>query len=190
MALSDLKKVTASRVLGIDCSTRSLAYALFDGAKPVHCGEVFFEGADLFQRLSDAHSKIPPMVAAGLLKADFVGFEGAWIGPSPQTGLSLAYVYGACISALMADGTKVVTISPMSWQAYVGNPNLKKAEKDALREMSPGKSESWYKSNQREYRKQRTLAFSRQYFEVESGSDNVGDAIAIAHYTANHLTTR
>lgn len=190
MALADLKKTHAQRVLGIDCSTKSLAYALFDGTTPVHCGEVFFNGASLYERLSDAHRKVPPMVEAGLLKADYVGFEGAWLGPSPQTGLNLAYVYGACIGALMDDGTKVVTVQPLAWQSYIGNKALTKAEKAQIKADHPGKSESWYKNFNREFRKQRTLEFSKTHFDIKTDSDNVGDAVAVAWYTANHLTTR
>jgi Holliday junction resolvasome RuvABC endonuclease subunit len=177
-------------VLGIDCSTKSLGFALFDGTTPVHCGELFFKGDSMESRLSDCHKMIPPMVASGLLKADFIGFEGAWLGPNPQTGLDLAYVYGAAIGALMDDGTKLVRIAPLSWQGYIGNPALKKPEKEAIKAATPGKSETWYKNQYREFRKQRTLAYSRKFFKIESGSDNVGDAVAIAYYTANHLTKR
>lgn len=190
MSLADLKKTKAQRVLGIDCSTKSLGFALFDGTEPVHCGELFFTGSDLGDRLSYCHRIIPPLVNSGLLAADFIGFEGAWLGPNPQTGLDLAYVYGAAIGALTDDGTKLVRIAPLAWQSFIGNPALKKPEKEAIKLANPGKSESWYKSEFREFRKRRTLAFSKQFFDIKSDSDNVGDAVAIAHYTANQLTKR
>lgn len=190
MSLSSLKKVKAARVLGIDCSTKSLGFAVFEADQPVHAGEVFFNGANLYERLNDAHRKIPALVGAGLLKADYVGFEGAWLGPSPQTGLNLAYVYGAVIGALLQEGMQVVTVQPLAWQAYIGNPQLKKAEKEALKAATPGKSESWYKAHFREYRKGRTLEFAQKHFTIGSQSDNIGDAVGVAYYTANHLTRR
>jgi len=187
VGLESLRKTKASRVLGIDCSTKSLAYAIFEDGKPIRCGEVFFEGADLYERLADAHLKIPAMVEAGILKADYICFESAYLGPNPKVGLSLAYVYGAVMGGLMDARMKVVTVGPITWQSYIGNPNLKKVEKDQLKLANPGKSASWYQNAGREMRKQRTLAFSRQFFAVESGSDNVGDAIAIAWYAVKNL---
>lgn len=189
MSLAELKKKKAIRVLGIDCSTKSLAYAVFDRKKPIHCGEVFFEGANLWERLADAHKKVPALVEAGILKADFIGFEGAIMtGNNAKTGLSLAYVYGACLAALMEAGMEVVTIQPLTWQSFIGNPNLKKAEKELIRAQNPGKSESWYKNAGREFRKQRTLKFSKEFFDIDTNSDNVGDAVAIGWYTVNELT--
>lgn len=188
MSLSNLKKVQAQRVLGIDCSTKSLGFAVFDGRTPMHAGEVFFNGANLYERLNDAHRKIPALVQTGLLKADYIGFEGAWLGPSPQTGLNLAYVYGAVIGALMQEDMKVVTVQPLAWQSYIGNPQLKKADKERLKAETPGKSDSWYKTHFREYRKQRTFDWAKQHFDIASGSDNISDAVGVAWYTANHLT--
>lgn len=188
MSLANLKKTRAVRTLGIDCSTKSLAYAVFKGKKPVHCGEVFFDGANLYERLADAHKKIPALVDSGILKADYIAFEGAFLGPNPKTGLSLAYVYGAVMGALMDDGMKVVTVNPLAWQSYIGNPNLKKAEKEALKAQRPGMSASWYQNAGRELRKQRTHTWAKKYFKIESGSDNVSDAIGVAWYAVHNLT--
>lgn len=187
--LAALSKVQASRVMGIDCSTYSLGFAIFDRDKPLRCGEIFFEGSNLYERLNDAHHKVPALVKDGLLVADFVAIEGAIaVGNNVQTAISLAYVYGAVMGGLMDGGMQVVKVSPLTWQSYIGNPNLKKAEKDAIIAATPGKSKSWYQSAGREFRKQRTLKFARDYFEIESGSDNVGDAVGIAYYAVNALT--
>lgn len=188
MSLANLKKVPAGRVLGIDCSTKSLAYAVFHNREPLLCGEVFFTGATLYERLADAHKKVPALVKAGVLKAEYIAFEAAYLGPNPQTGISLAYVYGAAMGGLMDSGMKVVTVNPLQWQSYIGNPNLKKAEKEAIKIANPGKSASWYSNANREYRKQRTLTWAKGMFEIPTDSDNVGDAIGVAWYAAHHLT--
>lgn len=189
MSLASLKKTKAHRVLGIDCSTKSLGFAVFERNRPVHCGEVFFRGGTLWERLNDAHNKVPKLVELGLLQADYVAFEAAYLGPNAQTGLSLAYVYGAAIGGLMSKGMEVVTVNPLTWQAYIGNPNLKKAEKELIKSQNPGKSASWYQNYNREFRKQRTHTWAKQYFDIESGSDNVSDAVGVAWYAVNNLTS-
>lgn len=188
--LAALSKRRAVRVMGIDCSTRSLAFAIFDRLEPVRCGEIFFNGSNLYERLNDAHNKVPALVDDGLLVADYVAMEGAiLVGNNARTGISLAYVYGAVMGGLMKGGMEVVNVGPITWQTYIGNPNLKKPEKEAIRAANPGKSESWYKNAGREFRKQRTLTFAKQFFDIDTDSDNVGDAVGIAWYAVNQLTT-
>lgn len=190
MKLASLKKTPAARVLGIDCSTKTLAFAVFENGKPVRCGEIFFEGSDLYSRLAWIHDRVPALVQSGLLQADYVAFEGAiLVGNNAKVGISLAYVYGAVMGGLMGQGMKVVNVPPLTWQTYIGNPNLKKAEKDAIKSEFPDKTGSWYQNHGREMRKQRTLEFSRQFFKIETGSDNVGDAVGIAWYAVKNLTT-
>ena len=44
--------------MGLDASTNSMAYCIFDGDKVVEYGEIFFTGADLYDRLLDAKRKV------------------------------------------------------------------------------------------------------------------------------------
>jgi Holliday junction resolvasome RuvABC endonuclease subunit len=175
--------------MGIDCSTKSLAFGVFQNKQPLVCGEIHFEGDQLFKRLGDAQKKVGPLLDAGILNAEHVVFEGAvLVGKNARVGISLAYVYGAVIGKLLEAEMNVVTVEPLKWQTYIGNPNLKKEEREQLRKDNPGKSASWYQNAGRELRKQRTLAFSRKFFNIDSGSDNVGDAVAIAWYASQTLT--
>lgn len=191
--LSTLKKTKSSRTLGIDCSTKTLAFATYKGRTPISCGEIAFQGSTLFERLNDAHRKVPQLVEAGILKADYVAFEGAIMaGTNAKTGLSLAYVYGAVMGGLMQSGMTVVTVAPLTWQSYIGNPNLKKHEKEQLKAENPGRSDSWYRNAGREFRKQRTMRFAEGHFPITGNdrlprSDNVSDAIGIAWYAVNEL---
>jgi hypothetical protein len=85
----------------------------------------------------------------------------------------------------------VVTVTPVAWQSYLGNPNLKPAERAAIKKANPGKSESWYKSEGRRMRKQRTLDIVRARFGpdlIHDNSDNASDAIGVAWYALNHRT--
>jgi hypothetical protein len=189
--LTDLHKAEAKLTLGIDCSTHSLAFGIFQGLEPVTCGEVKFEGKDVFQRLGDAHRKTPALIKSGLLQGDYVAFEGAIIqGNNAKVGIYLSYVYGAVMGALMDDNKKVVTVPPITWQSWIGNPNLKPFERQEIKVDYPDKSDSWRKNFGRQLRKQRSLKFARQFFPIENGSDNVGDAVCIAWYAVNNLTTK
>lgn len=185
---TNLTKRKAKRVIGIDCSTNSLAYAIFEGDKAVSCGEITFTGADIYERLNDARRKTQALVDAGILVGDYVGMEAAIAGKSSAVTIKLSYVYGAVLSVLMQNKMTVQTVYPITWQTYIGNPNLKKFEKDKLREDNPDRKASWYQNEGRKMRKQRTLDFARGYFNIVSGSDNVGDAVGIAFYTSKELT--
>lgn len=170
-------------LIGIDCSTKSLAFSKWHKGKFVTCGEIHFTGSSVGKRLGFIHNAIPPMVQSGLLQADVVLMEGAVaVGNNTRTVISLSYVYGAVMGAFNSQGIGVAKVTPLTWQSYIGNPNLKSPEKAAFKRDFPGKSESWYKEYGRKYRKQRTLEWARQYAKIESGSDNVGDAIGVGYF--------
>lgn len=190
MNLSDLRKTKAKRVIGIDCSTNSLAWAIFEDGQPVSCGEVMFNGATLFERLNDAREKTQALVDQGILVGDYVGIESAVAVNNVQVVIKLAYVYGAVMGVLMQNKMKVEEIAPLTWQSAIGNPILKKTEREKIQKDFPGKSKTWYKEKGREIRKQRTLDFARKYFTIQGDSDNVGDSVGIAWYVSNHLTRR
>lgn len=188
--VNTLTKVEAKRVCGIDASTNSLAFAVFEGETPINCGEVKFSGSTVFERLKDAKMKTRALVQAGYLRADYIAIESAVMVRNVQVAIDLAYVYGAIIGELMAFNPQVHKVAPISWQSGIGNPNLKKAEKDAIISEFPGKSKAWYQNKGREIRKQRTLDIAHEYFNVPNNSDNIGDAIGIALHSARTLTRR
>lgn len=190
MDLSQLKKTKASRVMGIDCSTNSFAFAIYDNQILESFGEVNFNGSDVFERLLDANNKVTAMSKANMFDVSFVAIESSVLVKSPSVAIKLAYVYGSVIGAILQQGVKVVEVAPITWQSYIGNPNLKKAEKDKLRIDFPGMSASWYQNKGRQIRKARTLEFANKLHNGKPAiSDNVGDAIGVGYYTAHHLTT-
>lgn len=190
MGIGSLSKPKASRVIGVDASTNSLAFAIFDDGKPVSCGEINFKGSTVFERLKDAKKKTRALVKSGVLKGDYVVIESAIMVRNVQTAIDLAYVYGSILGEL-AEGTKQLEkIPPITWQSGIGNPNLKKPEKEAIEKDFPGKSKSWYQNKGRQIRKARTLAIARQYFKIADNSDNIGDAVGIALYASKTLTRR
>jgi Holliday junction resolvasome RuvABC endonuclease subunit len=188
MSIGNLTKVKAKRVIGIDASTNSLAFAVFEGGTPIKCGEVFFTGSTVFERLQDAKKKTKALVDSGVLVGDYVAIESAIMVRNIQTAIDLAYVYGAIIGELMAFNPEVHKVAPISWQSGIGNPNLKKVEKDKLAADNPTKSKTWLQNEGRKMRKQRTLDIARKHFKIPSNSDNVGDAVGLALYCTKTLT--
>lgn len=190
MKIADLAKVRGSRVAGIDCSTNSLAFAVFDSGQPVKCGEVHFQGASVFERLPDAKAKTRALVDQGILRCDYIAIESAIMVRNIQTVIDLAYVYGAVIGELMEGSPVVEKVAPISWQSGIGVPNLTKVEKELIQKEFPGKSASWYQNKGRQIRKARILDVAREYFDIHTNSDNVGDAVGIAlHVSKTRVLT-
>jgi hypothetical protein len=71
----------------------------------------------------------------------------------------------------------------MQWQNWSGNKRLTVEEKEMIRNSNPGKTNSWYKSQERQYRKQRTIRFVNERFGLKIDDDDVADAIAIGAWT-------
>ena len=188
--VTDMVKPKATRVIGIDASTNSLAFAIFEGETPIQCGEIKFKGSSVFERLKDAKRKTKALVDAGVLVGDYIVIESAIMVRNVQTAIDLAYVYGAILGELGMATKQLEKVAPISWQSGIGNPNLKTAEKAAIQAEFPGKSKSWYQNKGREIRKGRTLAIARQYFAIADGSDNVGDAVGIALFASRKLSVR
>ena len=171
MTLASLKKTQANRVLGIDASTNSIAFCLMENDVPLKWGKINLTGNDIYEKIYDAKRKMGVMLDE--LKSDYIVVEGAILVRSPDAVIKLSYVYGVVIAELMSTGAKVITISPTAWQAYIGNKNPTKDEKSAIRLKNPGYADSWYKTQLRNMRKQRTVDyFNSKYnffrFEFEA----------------------
>lgn len=185
--LSDLMSRPGRRVLGIDASTHSIAFSLFDGEKPVYYGEISFEGADVYERILDAKRKVRALRLSILHDIDYVAIEAAVVVKSVNTGIKMAYIFGAIMGEILEDHISVVEIHPITWQSFIGNKNFTKAEKQAVKDEFPGKSENWYKGKIREIRKSKTLQFMHDK-GIITDSDNVADAAGLAWYAINNLT--
>jgi Holliday junction resolvasome RuvABC endonuclease subunit len=188
MKLAELIKTKANRVLGIDASTNSVAFCLMENDKPLKWGKIDFVGADIYEKIYDAKVKMHVMLDE--LKSDYIAVEGAVLVRSPDAVIKLSYVYGVVIAELMSTGASVITISPTSWQAYIGNKNPTKEEKAAIRLKSPGYADSWYKNQLRNMRKQRTVDYFNSKYGLSLNDFDVADAFGIAHYANKVLTER
>jgi len=188
MTLASLVKTKASRVLGIDASTTSIAFCLMENDIPIKWGKINLVGNDIYEKIHDAKNKMHMML--GELKSDYIAVEGAILVRSPDAVIKLSYVYGVVIAELMSTGASVITISPSSWQAYIGNKNPTKDEKQAIRVKNPGYAESWYKNQLRNMRKQRTADYFNKKYKLDVVDFDVADSFGIAHYANKVLTER
>ena len=188
MKLAELIKTKAHRVLGIDASTNSIAFCLMENDIPLKWGKIDLEGSDIYEKIYDAKKKMSLML--GELKSDYIVVEGAVLVRSPDAVIKLSYVYGVVIAELMSTGAKVITISPSSWQAFIGNKNPTKDEKSAIRLKNPGYADSWYKNQIRNMRKQRTVDYFNKKYNLNLSDFDVADSFGIAHYANKVLTER
>lgn len=177
--------------MGIDCSTKSLAFCIFYNKKPVKWGKVLFEGATVFDRIKDASQKVQALLYQ--FDVDFIAMEGAILANNKnvRVTIDLSLVYGAVLAQLLHGRAKVIHVSPLEWQRAIGNQPFSRAETALLKKEFPDKSASWYTSKKRSIRKQRTMDFiNSKWPSMAIDDDDVGDACAIAYYAYNSLTRR
>jgi len=172
------------RICAIDASTNSLAFAIFDTFTKdiVSVGKINFEGKDTYEKVMDAGKKVKAFLDI------YDGFEVIVIEHtvfmnSPKTAADLALVQGAILGSAGQTGTKVIgKVSPITWQNYIGNKKISKEEKAIIVARNPGKSESWYKTYERNLRKQRTIDFIEFQYNRKIDDNDVADACGIGHW--------
>jgi hypothetical protein len=167
--------------LGLDCSTKSIAFCYMEKGVPTRWGEVHLNGATAFERIYDAKCK----AAAIDLTADAVAIEAAIYVNNMKASISLAYVYGAVLGELMTDNSGVIAVEPLKWQSHIGNKLWTKAQKDKLFVDNPAKAKTWYKQEVYRRRKQYTLDWVKSEYGIDIDSDNVGDAFGLARYLSD-----
>jgi len=175
-------------ICAIDASTNSLAFALFDTQQKTlgAVGKINFEGNDTYEKVMDAGKKVKAFIDL------YGGFEAIVIEHtvfmnSPKTAADLALVQGAILGAAGQAGTKVIgKVSPITWQNYLGNKKISKEEQLIIRAKTPGKSLSWYKSYERNLRKERTMKLIEINYDRIIKDNDVADACGIGHWAINN----
>lgn len=169
-------------VMGIDTSTKSLAYCIYNEAGvPVEWGEILFEGSKVFERLAEGKRRVES-VFEGRPEVDCIYFESAVFIQNKKTVVLMAMALGAIMSTLVKPGVEVDDVTPPTWQNFISNKAFTKAEKAELKKEFPDKSDSWRQTKMREIRKDRTRQWVKGKFGIDVESDNVSDAIAIGHF--------
>jgi hypothetical protein len=170
------------RICAIDASTNSLAYATFHKGVLKEVGKINFEGKDIYQKVIDAGRKSRGLFEH-IINVDAIVIEHTVFMNSPKTAADLALVQGALLGAAGQSGiSNIGKVSPITWQNFIGNKKISKDEKLFIRSQHTGKSESWYKSYERDLRKQRTINFININYDKAITDNDVADACGIGHW--------
>lgn len=170
-----------NRIMSIDASTTSIAYALFENEKLILSDKVEFSGKNVYQKIASAIGSVVQTMQD--VNPEAIVIERAVFINSPKTMSELSMVQGAILAGASLAGIKIFKgTNPIAWQSYIGNGKLTKDAKILMRKSNPDKSESWYKQHEREVRKQKTINFVNINYDLELTDNDIADAIGIGHY--------
>lgn len=187
MVIKGAKQKRYKRILGLDTSSHSFAFGIIDAGELVKYGEINFKGSNPEDRLASAAKEL--YAIKDELEVDLVVIEENINVRSIKTGLMLGRFVGISAGIASLGGAPIRTVPPLVWQGYIGNPNLKPAEKTAIKKEFPGKSAGWYQEKGREIRKDKTRQWVKNEFGILIESDNITDAIAITFYSYSQWGT-
>ena len=175
-----------TNICAIDASTNNLAFAIFSDKELKASGKIKFNGVDTYSKVGDAARKSLSFLEK--FDIDAIVIEHTVFMNSPKTAADLALVQGGLLGAARIAGIKRFgSVSPITWQNYIGNKKLTNPEKLEIANANPGKAASTLKSIEREARKQKTIRFVNAYYDKNISDNDVADAVAIGHYAISNL---
>jgi len=149
-------------------------------------GKITFNGRDIYEKITDACKKSKALFDHYNL-VEAIVIEHTVFMNSPKTAADLALIQGGILGGAGLSGIQVIgKVSPITWQNYLGNKRLTKEEQIRIRSLNPGKSDSWYKSYEREFRKQRTIKLLDVIYDKKITDNDVADACGIGHWSINN----
>lgn len=173
-----MSKNSVPSFCAVDASTNSLAFAFFVDGKLKQYGKIRFFGSTIYDKLGDTVHKTMGLFKS--LPSENMIIEKTIFANSAQVAANLALSQGALIGGAKIGGVRnVYGVAPMSWQSYVGTRLLTTDEKQKIRQAHPGRSNSWYKSQEREQRKQKTINTVNKRFSINLDDNDVADACGI-----------
>lgn len=173
-------------ICAIDASTNTIAFAFYINKKLTQYGKINFKGNNIYEKTIDATVKVKSFFEH-YNKTDAVVIEHTVFMNSPKTAADLALVQGALLGAAGLTGTKFIgTVAPITWQNYLGNKKITKEEQVIIRSKNPGKSDSWYKTYERQIRKERTIKLIEINYNKIINDNDVADACGIGHWAINN----
>ena len=184
--VSETMDIMPKVVCAIDASTNNLAFSIYSDKKLDCYGKINFNGKDVYAKIIDACKKSKALFDYYNL-VEAIVIEHTVFMNSPKTAADLALIQGAILGGAGASGVKIIgKVSPITWQNYLGNKRLTKEEQIQIRSVNPGKSDSWYKSYEREFRKQRTIRLLDVIYDKKITDNDVADACGIGHWAINN----
>lgn len=180
--LSEIAKIDSpNNFCAIDASTNSMAFALFVDHKLESYGKINFAGETIYEKLGDTAQKVKGFFLA--YPTETILIEKTIFANSPLVAANLALSQGALIGAAKLGGVeKIYGVAPIAWQSFIGTRLLTTEEKSVMRKKNPGKSNSWYKTQEREKRKQKTIFTVNNEFNTGIKDNDIADACGIGMY--------
>jgi hypothetical protein len=169
----------------VDASTASIAFSFFIEGELGQYGKLSFSGSGIYEKIADAARKTQSIF--NVIPTECMVIEKTIFANSPQVAANLALSQGALIAGATMSGVKsIYSVAPISWQSYIGNPLIKKDEKEFIRSSNPGKSAAWYKAKEREIRKNRTIDIVNNKYSIQVLDNDVADAIGIGMFSLDN----
>ena len=180
--LSEIAKIDSPKnFCAIDASTNSMAFALFVNHKLQSYGKINFVGETIYEKLGDTAQKVKGFFLA--YPTETILIEKTIFANSPLVAANLALSQGALIGSAKLGGVqKIYGVTPIAWQSFIGTRLLTTEEKSTMRKKNPGKSNSWYKTQEREKRKQKTIFTINNEFNTDIKDNDIADACGIGMY--------
>jgi Holliday junction resolvasome RuvABC endonuclease subunit len=173
-------------IFAVDASTNSIAFALFHKKELVSTGKIIFDGRNTYEKVADACKKLNSFFKL-YNNVDSIVIEHTVFMNSPKTAADLALVQGAILGAAGVNNIRIGgSVSPITWQNYIGNKRLTTKEKQDIMLEFPDKTKSWYKSYERELRKQKTIKFVNTYYDKNYSDNDIADACGIGHWAISN----
>jgi hypothetical protein len=173
-------------IFAVDASTNSIAFALFHKKELVSTGKIIFDGRNTYEKVADACKKLNSFFKL-YNNVDSIVIEHTVFMNSPKTAADLALVQGAILGAAGVNNIRIGgSVSPITWQNYIGNKRLTTKEKQDIMLEFPDKTKSWYKSYERELRKQKTIKFVNTYYDKDYSDNDIADACGIGHWAISN----
>lgn len=170
--------------MGIDSNTKSIAFSIFDGKELIHYGKIDITGQDIYEKIRDAGIKSRALCKH--YKVGYIAIESSVFVKSAQVAIKMAYITGAILAGLTSSGADSIAIPPRTWQQFIGNVTFTKDMKEAVVLENPDKSSNWISNEIRKRRKQYTIDFFNNKFNISCSDDDVSDAIGVAYYVVNN----
>jgi Holliday junction resolvasome RuvABC endonuclease subunit len=180
--ISEINTEVPETIFAIDASTNNLAFAIFNNKQLISTGKINFVGKNNYDKVSDACKKLNSFFKLYDI-VDAIVIEHTVFMNSPKVAADLALVQGAILGAAGINNIKIAgSVSPITWQNYLGNKRLTPKEKQEIVAEFPGKSKAWCKAHEREIRKQRTIKFINTYYDKSIDDNDIADACGVGHW--------
>lgn len=187
--IADLFVPVAETVMGIDASTKSVAFGVFSDGKCIDYGKIDITSQNVEDACGEANKAILGLIDTH--NPEFVVIEQAVYVRNVKVAIMLGNVFGAIIGPIRAAGIECGQATPVEWLKHIGN-NVRsdKATLALMAEETPGKTRAWYKNKIREERKLATIGWVSNEHGISVDDDDIADAIAIGDFGYNVLSRR